>query len=187
MVFLKDSCVGKDRKVTVIGQQSEYETVLEYLPEEFVYKFFERPLKMEEFLDSVEAFLDEAAAYARRKSVLIVDDDVTYMTMIRDWLKDVYHVSMAGSGMQAITWLAKNNADLILLDYEMPVTSGPQVLEMIKSEPQTSGIPVMFLTGKNDRASIMKVLDLKPADYLLKTIDRAGLRDKIEKFFLMHG
>ncbi|MCR5234360.1 MAG: response regulator [Lachnospiraceae bacterium] len=187
LVYLKDSCVGKDRKVIVIGQESEYRIVLEYIPEEIIYRFFDRPLKMEDFLDSVDGYLDEAAEYARRKSILIVDDDVTYMTVIRDWLKDIYHVSMTASGMQAITWLANNHADLILLDYEMPITSGPQVLEMIKSEPQTSDIPVMFLTGKNDRASIMKVLDLKPADYLLKTIDRAGLRDKLEKFFLLHG
>ncbi len=186
-VYLKDSCVGNDRKVIVIGQESEYRIVLEYIPEEIIYRFFDRPLKMDDFLDSVDGYLDEAAEYARRKSILIVDDDVTYMTVIRDWLKDIYHVSMTASGMQAITWLANNHADLILLDYEMPITSGPQVLEMIKSEPQTSDIPVMFLTGKNDRASIMKVLDLKPADYLLKTIDRAGLRDKLEKFFLLHG
>ena len=92
-------------------------------------------------------------------------------------------MSLVNSGMQAITWLARNHADLILLDYEMPVTSGPQVLEMIKSEPQTSSIPVMFLTGKNDKASIMKVLDLKPTDYLLKSIDRSGLREKLEQFF----
>lgn len=116
-----------------------------------------------------------------------MDDDASYLTMIYDWLKDSYHVSLVNSGMQAITWLAKNHADLILLDYEMPVTSGPKVLEMIKSEPQTSSIPVMFLTGKNDRASIMKVLELKPADYLLKTIDRAGLREKLERFFYESG
>ena len=91
---------------------------------------------------------------------------------------------MVSSGMQGITWLARNKADLILLDYEMPVTSGAQVLEMLRSEPSTEHIPVMFLTGKNDRQSIMNVLALKPADYLLKTIDRQGLRDKIDEFFI---
>ena len=89
--------------------------------------------------------------------------------------------------MNAITWLAKNKADLILLDYEMPVITGPKVLEMIRSEAETSTIPVMFLTGNADRQSIMKVLELKPADYLLKKIDRAGLREKIDNFFLLQA
>ena len=66
---------------------------------------------------------------------------------------------------------------------EMPITSGPQVLEMIRSEASTAGIPVMFLTGKNDKQSIMKVLELKPVDYLLKTIDKQSLRDKLEVYF----
>ena len=154
------------------------------LPADCILDFFERPLEMEKFLDEVEGYLSDASEHERRKSILIVDDDVSYMSVIFDWLKDTYRVSMANSGMQAITWLAKNHADLILLDYEMPITSGPQVLEMIKSEPQTSEIPVMFLTGKNDKESIMKVLSLKPADYLLKTIDRNGLREKLQVFFM---
>ena len=90
------------------------------------------------------------------------------------------------SALVTFTFLAKERPDLILLDYEMPVTSGSQVLEMIKSEPSTEAIPVMFLTGKNDRASIMKVLELKPADYLLKTITKDALRGKLEQFFLIH-
>ena len=138
---------------------------------------------MEDLISDIEKFMEEETAQARRKSILIVDDDVSYMTMISDWLKDYYRVSLVNSGMQAITWLAKNHVDLILLDYEMPVTSGPQVLEMIKSEAETSTIPVMFLTGKGDKESIMKVLSLKPAGYLLKTIQRKELLGNLMKFF----
>ena len=118
-----------------------------------------------------------------QKNILIVDDDVTYLRTIREWLKEEYKVAMVNSGLQAITWLAKNQADLILLDYEMPVTSGPQVLEMLRSEPNSRNIPVMFLTGKSDRDSIMRVLDLKPTDYLLKSIDKHELVMKLRRFF----
>ncbi len=124
-----------------------------------------------------------AAQYARRKSILIVDDDVSYMAIILDWLKDEYRVSMANSGMEAITWMAKNTPDLILLDYEMPITTGPQVLEMIRSNDATADIPVMFLTSKGDKESVLRVLSLKPAGYILKTVDRTELRGNIAKFF----
>ena len=184
LVYLKDHCIAHEEKIIVIGARDEYEVISQYIPDRCVLQFYERPLDMARLLNDVEEYLTEESEYERKKSILIVDDDVSYMSMIHDWLSDRYRVSMCASGMQAITWLARNHADLILLDYEMPVTSGAQVLEMIRSEAETSMIPVMFLTGKSDRASIMKVLDLKPADYLLKTIDKKGLHDKVDNFFL---
>ena len=185
LVYMKDFCLENNSMIIVVGTMIEYESVKKYIPQGAIVNFYERPLKMEKLLDEVEEFVSESQEFVKRKSILIVDDDVTYMTMIHDWLKDLYHVSVANSGMQAIIWLAKNSVDLILLDYEMPVTSGPQVMEMIKSEVSTADIPIMVLTGKNDKESIMKVLELKPADYLLKTIDKQGLRDKLDLFFKM--
>ena len=70
-----------------------------------------------------------------------------------------------------------------MLDYEMPVTSGPQVLEMIRSETRTGTIPVIFLTGKGDRESVVKVLALKPDGYLLKSTDKTTLLKSLEEFF----
>ena len=80
-------------------------------------------------------------------------------------------------------YIADNKPDLILLDYEMPVTSGPQVLEMIRSETKTDTIPVIFLTGKGDRESVMKVVALKPDGYLLKSMEKAALLKSLEEFF----
>ena len=85
--------------------------------------------------------------------------------------------------MQAITFIAKNTPDLILLDYEMPVTTGPQVLEMIRSEVSSEGIPVIFLTGKGDKESVTKVLSLKPNGYILKTVGKEKLLSQIDDFF----
>ncbi len=183
LVYIKDHCSENDEQVIVIGAKTEYETIKGYINEGLVLKFYERPLDMEMLINDIEHYMEEESQLARRKSILIVDDDVSYMSMIMDWLKDSYRVSLANSGMEAITWLAKNRADLILLDYEMPITDGPQVLEMIRSSAVTSDIPVMFLTGKGDKDSIMRVLALKPAGYLLKTVERNELRENITKFF----
>ncbi len=181
LIFLKDHCFETDRKIMVIGSRAEYDVVVGIIPGEYIVGFFDRPLVMEKFLDAVENLFSNVQV--KRKSILIVDDNVTYMSMIMDWLRDSYRVSVANSGMQAITWLATNHADLILLDYEMPITTGPQVLEMIRSQVEFADIPVMFLTGVSDRDSIIKVMSLKPADYLLKTIDKKGLREKLDNFF----
>lgn len=183
LVYLKDYCSGNAMQVIVIGKKEEYEVLKDYLPEKLVQQFYERPLDMDLFITDMERVMEDETRIARRRTILIVDDDVSYMSMIMDWLKDTYRISMANSGMEAITWLAKNNADLILLDYEMPITTGPQVLEMLRSDPDMEKIPVMFLTGKGDKESVMKVLSLKPAGYLLKTVEKKELRDTLANFF----
>ena len=183
LVYIKDYCFENDKQIMFIGSENDHQELVKYIPDKYIHEFFKRPLDMDHFLNEVEKYTDDQSKQARKKSILIVDDDVAYMSIIMEWLKDVYRVSMVNSGMQAITWLATNQADLILLDYEMPITSGPQVLEMIKSDPAYSGVPVMFLTGKGDKESIMKVLALKPAGYLLKTVQRNDLRDTLGKFF----
>ena len=63
------------------------------------------------------------------------------------------------------------------------MANGPQVLQMLKNESETGQIPVMFLTGHGDKKSVMSVIDLKPADYLLKTIDKKTLLMKLDAFF----
>ena len=68
----------------------------------------------------------------------------------------------------------------------MPVTNGPQVLEMLRSDPDTRSIPVMFLTGKSDKESVMQVLALKPEGYFLKSIKREELLEKLQEFFILH-
>ena len=155
------------------------------MPGDLIYARFSRPVDNEKYAGTVFEYLKKVASGEFRKNILIVDDDTQYLSLVREWLKGTYKVSMANSGLQAIKWLGKNKADLILLDYEMPVTSGPQVLEMLRSDVETSSIPVMFLTGKGDKESVMAVVALKPEGYFLKTIKREELLEKLREFFIL--
>ncbi len=76
-----------------------------------------------------------------------------------------------------------NRPDLVLLDYEMPICDGSQVLEMIRAEEDFSNIPVIFLTSRVDKESIKKVLALKPAGYLSKSLDPVDVKKEIDKYF----
>lgn len=118
-----------------------------------------------------------------QRSILIVDDDPTMVRMIKNLLSEKYKIYMANSGMNAITLLVKNKVDLILLDYEMPVVDGSQVLEMIRSEPTTKDTPVIMLTAKDDKESVMKVLELKPEKYLLKSMPPNMWVKEIDDYF----
>ncbi len=183
MVYFKDLCVEENMIMIVIGEKDAFDLVHRYVPREDLAFEITRPLDMADLISKVMIVTDDEFEIQRRKCILIVDDDLTYLQMLREWLKSTYRIGMANSGTQAIAWLATNKADLILLDYDMPVLDGPKVLEMIKSESFASSTPVMFLTGKNDKESVTKVVSLKPADYLLKSISKDKLLTTLDKFF----
>ena len=138
---------------------------------------------MNKFLLSVKNLKNAMMQMAMRKTILIVDDDVAYMQMIRDWLKDTYQIVMVNSGIKAIQWLTNNKADLVLLDYEMPVVNGPTFFEMLKSDTDSDVVPVMFLTGQTTKSSVLTAMKLKPVDYLLKIITKSELREKLANYF----
>ena len=184
--FLSDSVEERSIHLILVGEQADIQRICSHLQPDAVYRTFTRPVDNKVFADTVKDYVEKADSGALRKSILIVDDDPQYLTMVREWLKAKYKVSMANSGLQAIKWLGKNKVDLILLDHEMPVTNGPQVLEMLRSDPETCDIPVIFLTGKGDKESVMAVVALRPDGYFLKGIQKEELLQKIQEFFILH-
>ena len=183
LTYLKDLVLEKELCLFLVGEPEEVEEVEEIIPDEVICKVMLRPLNVNDLVSELdEAVRKETEAEARKK-ILIVDDDPTMLRMIKSLLGEKYLVYVAGSGMNAITFLATNKVDLILRDYEMPVISGAKVLEMIRSEVSTQDIPVMFLTAKNDKESVMQVLALKPEKYLLKTMPPEEWMQNIDDFF----
>ena len=181
---LKKLCLEQQRLVILVGAKAEYERAIEIIPKSAIVKWFSRPVDMDALLETVESAMNGEIAPSRRHHILIIDDDVTYMRMMHEWMKDYYKVTMLDSGSAAIHWLMENNAvDLILLDYEMPAMDGPSVFHMIKGDVNTRDIPVMFLTGKNDRELVVKAVDMRPIDYILKSTDKKMLMNKLEDYF----
>ncbi len=183
LVYLKDIVIEKELSLFVVGNDQEIEEIVGFIPEEIVTRKVLRPLNVKELAGYLDAEVERGRAAEEHKKILIVDDDPTMLRMIKSLLDKNYRVYMANSGMNAITFLANNKVDLILLDYEMPVISGAKVLEMIRSEVATADIPVMFLTSKNDKESVMQVLSLKPEKYLLKTMPPEEWLSNIDEFF----
>ena len=181
--YLRDTCIAEGKALILLGNNAELEFVYDIIPESAVTATLERPIDLQKLSHTVASISNKVDTKEFRKSILLVDDDTTFLKMMKNWLEKYYHVTIVTSGMQALMYLGDNKPDLILLDYEMPVTTGPQVLEMIRSESKVGKVPVMFLTGKGDRASIMKVLSLKPDGYLLKSLNREQILETLNKFF----
>ena len=148
-----------------------------------------RPIENEKLLEALENRLDinaehektvsANAAEAAKKQILVVDDSGPVLRTIKSMLEDIYDVKIVNSGMNAMKSIGKSRPDLILLDYEMPVCDGRQTLEMIRADDEIADIPVVFLTGVNDREHIEPILKLRPAGYMLKPPVKDTLRSKI--------
>lgn len=183
IVYLKDFCLEQEKRICLIGYAEEIATLRKIIPEQLVWTTFERPLNVKELVAAVNSEMEQAALDNCKKHILVVDDSGTMLRTIKAWLAPKYKVSIAGSAAMAISFLATNRPDLILLDYEMPVCSGPQFMEMIRAEEATHSIPVIFLTAKGDKKSVESVLALRPAGYLLKTMTADEILTYIDSFF----
>ena len=141
----------------------------------------EPPLVRPESSPSAES---TAEARARRKSRILVVDDSDFMRKaMLHLLSSDYEVLTADSGMSAIRSITLARPDLVLLDYEMPVCNGSQVLEMIRTQKDFSDIPVIFLTCRVDRESVKKAISLKPEGYLSKSLSAESVKKEIDHFF----
>ena len=142
------------------------------------------PIGAENAMAEVEKYLMKREENPSQKpKVLVVDDSITIREGIKNLLDEDYDVALAASGTAAIRCLILDKPELVLLDYEMPVCDGKQVLEMIRSENAFTGISVMFLTGRTDPETVRKLVSLKPDGYLAKYLKPAEIKQKIDDFF----
>ena len=182
LIYMKDQSAEKDIPIFVVGSHEEIDVIKGLVPGHLIRQYFERPINIPELVEAVDNYI-EKFGINNRKKILVVDDSVAMLRNVKGWLEDRYQVILANSGAMAIKYLATNRPDLVLLDYEMPVVDGRQVLEMIRTETEFADVPVIFLTSKDDRESVMQVMALKPEGYLLKTMEPERIIAEVDAFF----
>ena len=116
-----------------------------------------------------------------QKHILVVDDDVNMLKLLRMFLQDTYKVSVVDSGKLALDFVTKHTPDLILLDYMMPLFDGPHVMEILRKREETRHVPILFLTSVSERDKILKCLALNPQGYLIKPISQEELKARVEE------
>lgn len=114
-----------------------------------------------------------------KAKVMVVDDDAGTLRNIKSLLSDMYDVVVANSGRKALEIIGMENPDIILLDYEMPLMKGPETMRHIREKRGFENIPIVFLTGVNDRAQITAALAMKPTGYLLKPVNKEKLLNTV--------
>ena len=181
--YLRDLCLDNDYELFLIGYKDDIAELKESVFKTGVTGEFFRPVNAGQLSEEILKEADKEATIGHKKHILVVDDSGTMLTTIKTWLEDKYRVTPVNSAMNAISFLTKEKPDLILLDYEMPVCSGPKFLAMMRTDIDCGDIPVIFLPGRDDAESVKSVLSLKPAGYLLKSLPKETIVSDIDAFF----
>lgn len=113
--------------------------------------------------------------------ILVVDDESQNLDLLEAMLTaSGYDVLLAGGGEEALRIARELKPDLILLDLMMPGLSGFEVCARVKTDPQTGGIPVLFVTGLNQISDKERALAAGGDDFLTKPFQRAELVTRVE-------
>jgi len=123
-----------------------------------------------------------------RPVILAVDDAEDLLALIGKALASEYRVKLAADGGDALTLAAQApQPDLILLDVEMPGATGYEICQLLKEDPATSRIPVIFLTGRVEPAEQLEGLDVGAVDYLTKPINAKLLLARVRIHLALAG
>ena len=179
--------------IGTMGECKFYQKYYENVRFDFLVRPFAIPMLVQRCMDMLEVSdadmevqtLQEPEKEVKlpggKKHILAVDDSGILLRSVKNTLEERYEVSVATSGMLALTQARKKTPDLILLDYDMPGWDGKKTLEVIRKDSELKDIPVVFLTAVADKEHIAAVLELRPSGYLLKPVEPAKLFDSIEK------
>ena len=121
-----------------------------------------------------------------RKCILAVDDAAIILQRITDALGEFYDVVTVNSGVRALKYLEKEKPDLILLDIRMAPKDGFQTLREIRAMEDRADIPVVMLTGLEDKRYVMEGIKLGICGYILKPFTPDDLLDRIYRILAPH-
>lgn len=119
--------------------------------------------------------------------ILAIDDNTVNLATLEQELKSKYEVIPMISGRRAIKYLYREQVDLILLDVEMPIMDGIETLKEIRAQENGVTVPVIFLTAKKDKATVIDGAKLGIMDYITKPFDPEDLHERIERVFKRLG
>lgn len=107
-----------------------------------------------------------------RNKILLVDDEVDFLKLIKDALElRGIEVVTASSGVEAGLAIASSSPSLILMDIKMPGINGLQACEAIRRNPATKDLPIIIVSALSDESDIKKAYKVGVSDYFVKPID----------------
>jgi two-component system, sensor histidine kinase and response regulator len=112
--------------------------------------------------------------------ILVVDDQPKNLQLVAAVLKSSYRLLIADSAEKAIRAAQEKHPNLILLDVMMPEMSGYEATAILKGDPSTKDIPIIFLTARGDTEDMIQGFQAGGVDYILKPFVRQELLQRVQ-------
>ena len=124
-------------------------------------------------------------AYNPEMEVLIVDDASAMRRIIHGLLKELgfNHMREAVNGQMALDELKRKKADFVVLDWNMPVMTGIELLRAIRADESLKTIPVLMVTAEAKQENIVEAVQAGVSNYIVKPFNAATLQEKLNKIF----
>lgn len=116
----------------------------------------------------------------KSQTILCVDDEPSNLALLRQTLKDSYHLVFALNGPEALEAMEKHHPDLVLLDVDMPDMSGYEVCRRIKAMPATENTPVIFVTACSQEADEAAGFEAGGVDYITKPVSTVIVQARVQ-------
>ena len=148
-----------------------------------------KPVADSKLIERIEYQFNLQKQQENKPIILAVDDSPSILKSVNYTLNDKYKVYTLNRP-EAITEILKRlTPDLFLLDCNMPVLSGFDLIDIIRKIPMHEETPIVFLTSERDNDTVFAAIGRGVSDYIVKPIDEAVLRDKMAvhlKDFIRH-
>jgi len=116
------------------------------------------------------------------EKVLVVDDDPGIVRLMERFLqREGYEVITATNGLQALKTAKNEQLELIILDLMLPGVDGFEVCHRLRSEPNTSGVPIVMVSGKAEEKDREAAAEAGADAYLLKSADPSELHQQVKE------
>lgn len=123
----------------------------------------------------------ETGDHKDRKKVLVVDDEVDALEIVRKRLETSYDILAASSGSVGLKMAEAERPDIIILDIMMRGVSGLEVLDVLKHSPHLSKIPIIMVTALDDYNTQQEANNLGARFYITKPLNGPLLENKVRQ------
>ncbi|MGB0697448.1 MAG: phosphate regulon transcriptional regulator PhoB [Rhodospirillaceae bacterium] len=116
-----------------------------------------------------------------KQHVMIVEDEAHIVTLLRYNLeREGFRVTEAMDGEEAVTLVAENQPDLMILDWMLPVMSGIEVCRQLRRKPRSRDLPILMLTARGEENDKIRGLNTGADDYITKPFSMPELMARVK-------
>ncbi|WP_312475984.1 response regulator [Neobacillus sp.] len=116
-----------------------------------------------------------------KKILLAEDEEILRMLIVDTFEEKDYLIDEAEDGQEALNYIEKNDYDLIILDYMMPIFTGLEVIQKVKCQEEKKNTKILMLSAKSQQSEQEKVLKAGAGYFMSKPFSPIQLLEKVEE------